>query len=175
MDSTSIKQEVLESHIARYFRSLKVYAEKYLPLFNYTVENQVPHVAYMCPLCVTRGLIVTEEFGLGMHDEFSLDHYPPKSVGGFETVLVCKKCNSYAGDHYDFTLKQKINDISFGRRIPASSKKTKSKITDVIGNYPGLFTITETGEMEISLKPYERIHAPFLDKFIEYSKSNNDY
>jgi hypothetical protein len=120
------------------------------------------------------GIIVEKDIGVGMHNEFSLDHYPPESVGGFQTILVCKKCNNEAGKLYDFSLKEKIKNMAFNDKVPSASLKSKSKITDVVGNYPSKLTINSKGEMEISLKPFEKIHAPYLDEFIEYSKTNSD-
>lgn len=175
MEETRVKPEVLGAHFRDYFPSLKEYPQYYLHLFNYTAETQPAHLAYLCPLCLNKGVIVTNETGLGMHCEFSLDHYPPQSVGGFETLLVCNKCNSDAGKDYDFSLKQKMKDIAFGKRIPDASVRSKSEITNVIGKYPSMFSVSESGEIEISLKPNEKIHAPFLDNFIEYSKTNRDY
>jgi hypothetical protein len=175
MKETSVKPEVLATHFRNYFPSLRNYPDKYLVLFNIEIDKQPAHLAYLCPLCLNKGIIVTNEHGLGMHCEFSLDHYPPQSVGGFETLLVCTKCNSDAGSEYDFSLKQKIKDIAFGKRMPFASMRSKSQITNVIGRYPSMFSVGENGEVEISLKPNEKIHAPFLDDFIEYSKTNRDY
>jgi hypothetical protein len=52
------------------------------------------------------GIIVEESICLGLHAEFSLDHFPPESIGGFQTLLVCKKSNNEAGKLHDFSLKQ---------------------------------------------------------------------
>lgn len=179
MKETKIKLEVLGIHFREYFPSLRNYPEKYLYLFGYSSQTQPPHLAYLCPLCLNNGIMVTNENGLAMHCEFSPDHYPPQCVGGFESLLVCSKCNSHAGKDYDFALKQKIKDIAFEKRIPTASLISKrSQITksdgDIIGKYPSLFTIDKNGKMEISLKPF-KIRAPFLDRFIEYSKANRDY
>lgn len=179
MNETKIKLEMLEAHFRDYFPSLKNYPESYLPLFNYTSDSAPAHLAYLCPLCLNKGILVTEENGLCMHSEFSPDHFPPRCVGGFESLLVCTSCNSEAGKNYDFSLKQKIKDIAFAKRIPAASmvskrSEIKKPVSDVVGKYPALFTIGENGDFELSLKPFP-IHAPYLDEFIEYSKTNHDY
>jgi HNH endonuclease len=49
---------------------------------------------YGCPLCF--GL-----FGRKQLDQLTLDHVPPKSVGGKLKVLTCKACNSAAGAKLD--------------------------------------------------------------------------
>lgn len=175
MTETSVKKETLKAYLFTYFKSLNKFPDKYLSLFFVDPINPPEHFAYLCPLCLKNGIIVERTIGIGMHDEFSLDHFPPESVGGFQTMLVCKKCNNEAGKLYDFSLKEKIQNMAFHNKVPSASLKSKSKITDVTGNYPSKLTIDEKGEMEISLKPFEKIHAPYLDEFIEYSKTNSDY
>src|ERR1019366_3827432 len=146
----------------------------YLHLFNYAADTQPYHFAYLCPLCLRNGIMISNENGLSMHCEFSPDHYPPKSVGGSDSLLVCTHCNSQAGKDYDFSLKQKIKDIAFLKRVPSATivskhLKVERSSSDVVGSYPALFKIAKDGEMELSVKPF-KIHAPYLDEFIEYSK-----
>ena len=49
---------------------------------------------YGCPLCLRL-------FGREQLDRLTLDHVPPKSVGGKLKVLTCKACNSTAGAELD--------------------------------------------------------------------------
>lgn len=49
---------------------------------------------YACPIC--RHLIPREDIGL-----LSIEHVPPKAVGGAELVLTCRRCNSHAGSAFD--------------------------------------------------------------------------
>lgn len=51
---------------------------------------------YLCPLCLD-GLTV-EEFATG---ELTVEHVPPKRLGGSDLVLTCKPCNSRAGTSFD--------------------------------------------------------------------------
>ena len=51
---------------------------------------------YLCPLCLD-GLTI-EELGTG---ELTVEHVPPKALGGREVVLTCKQCNSRAGGKFD--------------------------------------------------------------------------
>lgn len=175
MTETSVKQATLKFYLLTYFESLSKFPDSYLNLFFTDPINPPEHFAYLCPLCLKNGIIFERGVGIGMHDEFSLDHYPPKSVGGFQTMLVCKKCNNEAGKHYDFSLKEKIQNMAFNNRVPFASQKTESKITDVVGIYPSKLIINSKGETEISLKPVKKIHAPYLDKFMKYSKTNLNY
>ena len=176
MEST-VKIGVIAQHFKRFFPSLRQYPEKYLPLFGVSPENPPPHLAYLCPLCLKNWILAEQVNGLSMNLDFSPDHYPPKSAGGqfMFSLLTCKTCNSEAGFQYDFSLKRKIQEIAFKKSIPNASIPGYSKITDVIGSYPGLFKMDDTGKIEVSLKPNENIHAPFLDQFIEASKNRLDY
>jgi hypothetical protein len=174
-ENINIKPEVLKSHLLTFFKSLKNYPDKYLHRFFVDTTNPPEHFAYICPLCIVNGIIVENSIGLGMHSDFSLDHYPPESVGGFKKILVCKKCNNDAGTLFDFSLKEKIQQLAFFNRTPDSALKSKFIATDLIGNYPSQMTIDNDGNIEISLKPNPKMHAPFLDRFIEYSKDNLDY
>ena len=158
-----------------YFPSLANYPEQYIHLFFIDPSNPPEHIVYLCPLCLKNGIVVAKGNGVGMHTEFSYDHYPPESVGKQATMLVCKKCNNDAGMNYDFSLKEKIHNMAFNNRIPTAKLKSISTITDVTGSYHSEIIINEAGEFDISLKPNEKIHAPYLDEFIEYSKEHNDY
>ncbi len=171
----NIKPEVIKSHLLTYFKSLKNYPDKYLHRFFVDTTNPPEHFAYICPLCLMNGIIVEQSIGLGMHADFSLDHYPPESVGGVQKILVCKKCNNDAGTIYDFSLKEKIQQLAFNSNTPNSSLNSKFIATNLTGRYPSKLTMDKDGKIEISLKPNLSMHAPFLDEFIEYSKDNHDY
>jgi len=51
---------------------------------------------YLCPLCLD-GLTI-EELGTG---GLTVEHVPPKALGGRELVLTCEPCNSRAGGKFD--------------------------------------------------------------------------
>jgi hypothetical protein len=52
---------------------------------------------YLCPLCLDV-LLTVEEFDTG---ELTVEHVPPKALGGKDLVLTCKVCNSHAGSSFD--------------------------------------------------------------------------
>jgi hypothetical protein len=52
---------------------------------------------YLCPLCLDVMLTV-EELGT---KELTVEHVPPKALGGRELVLTCKSCNNHAGSKFD--------------------------------------------------------------------------
>jgi hypothetical protein len=79
---TCIPKEVIGGHFQQYYPSLSKFSQNYLHRFFRDVNIIEPHLAYLCPLCLREGIICAPSLGLGMSSEFSLDHFPPESVGG---------------------------------------------------------------------------------------------
>jgi len=52
---------------------------------------------YLCPLCLDV-LLTVEELGTR---ELTVEHVPPKALGGHELVLTCRTCNNHAGSKFD--------------------------------------------------------------------------
>lgn len=179
--NTVVEQKDIENHFARFYPSLNCYLNKYAGSFFIDPKNILPHIAYLCPLCLKSGIIYEPSFGLGMHAEFSLDHFPPKSVGGFLKILVCKKCNNDAGGIYENSLKEKMRNMSFNKGIFSSHLNAKAKIitpsgdAKIPGRYSSRLSIDEEGKIEISLKPKTSVPVPHLDKWIEDSKTDTNY
>ena len=57
---------------------------------------------YACPVCAT-----FFDVGNLQADELTLEHVPPKSMGGFELLLTCKACNNRSGSAYEAELKNR--------------------------------------------------------------------
>ncbi|WP_316763653.1 HNH endonuclease [Pedobacter aquatilis] len=166
------KPEVINQHVQRYFPSLNANKEKYLSIFFQSHETVPDHFAYICPICVNTGVAFLEEYYLDTNADLTLDHFPPESVGGKQTLLVCKKCNNEAGGGFEGALKQKIEDISFNNLIGSSKRKMKTKISAVKGNYPGILSVRNDGTFGIDFKASEKVHAPLLDQWVENSKGD---
>jgi HNH endonuclease len=62
---------------------------------------------YLCPLCL--------EWFTSLED-VSLEHAPPRSVGGREVALTCKACNNTAGHTIDAQLREVETLREFGQR-----------------------------------------------------------
>lgn len=170
----NVSLDIMQIHFAHFFESLKHFSDKYLHLV-FNNDGTIPeHLAYVCPICLTNCIAVTTK-GIYYSSDFSLDHFPPESVGGRLKVLVCKKCNNESGHQFDFSLKEKMISLSFNNRIPLSKIKIKSEIADVEGKYHGLMSIREDGETEVSFKPNPEKNLPLLDTWIKNSKSNLDW
>jgi hypothetical protein len=178
---TSIPKEIIASHFNQYYPSLSQFPQNYLRLFFRDVNIIEQHLAYLCPICLCEGIIFAPSLGLGMSSEFSLDHFPPESVGGFLKILVCKKCNNDAGGLFEKSLKEKMENFSFNNGIISAQQMAKAEILDHSGNkiIPGRYTtkitISEDKMTEISLKPKSKDKIPLLDKWIEDSKTNLNY
>lgn len=52
--------------------------------------------SYVCPICLTEFDISALENGF-----LTLEHVPPKSIGGIGIILTCKKCNNQAGHRFE--------------------------------------------------------------------------
>lgn len=175
MEEISVSIEVLRAHFVKYTFSLRPYADQYLPLFGLDPVESPIHVAYLCPLCLKNGIVMIYNQGVIVPEDLTLDHFPPKSVGGQFSVMVCKKCNNDAGSAYDFALKEKIQNLAFNNKVPDATLISKSQMTNVTGKYPAKLIINKNRDIELELKPNKKICAPYLDSFIEYSKTNSDY
>lgn len=170
-----LRKEIISNFLYRFSVGLYAFNEHYLSLIFKDPSSVPKHAAYVCPLCTENFIVIGPSGETGWSSEFSLDHFPPESVGGFQTALVCKQCNNSAGRDYDFSLKQKMDRMSFDNKIAKSKINMKSAISDVTGYYPGFFTIRDDGEIEAVLKPNPKMHSPFLDNWISSSKEKLDW
>lgn len=73
--------------------------------------NAKPEGTYACPIC-------QNAFTAGALDngQLTLEHVPPKSVGGQEIMLTCSKCNKKAGHAVDSHVKRREDIRDFSRR-----------------------------------------------------------
>ena len=68
---------------------------------------------YICPICLTSFVVDALADG-----RLSSEHVPPKSVGGKELVLTCKRCNNSAGTKLDAdaAVKELVHSAMAGTR-----------------------------------------------------------
>lgn len=80
---------------------------------------------YPCPICLTP--FTTDALANG---RLSLEHVPPKSVGGHELVLTCKCCNNTAGAKLDAdaTVKELVHSAMAGKR------EHRERVKAAVGN-----------------------------------------
>ena len=67
---------------------------------RYTGSDQ----KYYCPLCM-----VGFEYEAVVFGQLTLEHVPPKSVGGKEIILTCKNCNNSTGSTIDAAISARKN------------------------------------------------------------------
>jgi len=166
------KPEILRAHLYHFYQSLKRYKEKYLPLIFGNGKIEVKHAAYVCPICLQQYILVTEK-GIEESADFSLDHFPPQSVGGNLSVLVCKKCNNEAGSNYEAALLQKMQELSFTKRHAASVLQGNATITNVHGWYRTELQVQSGKNLMIDFSAREK--AKFLKEWIDAGSENKDW
>ncbi len=117
--------EEFTQHILHFYKSL----QQYLPHYPAQLESVFPeewprHVEYLCPLCV-KNLFVTSHIGDFASSSFNMDHYPPKSVGGENTVITCEPCNNGAGRNFEPELQRFLAQQSYKSGNPKSNFSAK--------------------------------------------------
>ena len=67
---------------------------------------------YLCPLCMYGYSMDALETG-----ELTIEHVPPKSLGGRELLLTCRTCNSSSGHTLDIALYQREEQRRFSETV----------------------------------------------------------
>lgn len=154
MEYISEKDErKLAYYFERYSMGLHFAVKERLGKFFHDNAGQQVAPVYICPLCLHNKISVLENV-IRSDDEFDLDHFPPKSVGGTATVLVCKNCNSNAGSNIDYSVKDWLQLQAFGAKVPNSKISAKIKLNEVKGNYKG--NILMTKDKSFSIDDFDR-------------------
>lgn len=161
MKKLEVSRKELKKHFSRFFPSLLQYPEKYLPYILKSHADAPEHMAYLCPLCLKNFIFYTPP-QLRWSEAFSLDHFPPESVNGKLSVLVCKPCNNNAGKTYEAQVKEIVEKECFNRKIPNSSINSAVKISGVRGWHKGKFWINESGEYAFKLTTNQTKNLPEL-------------
>ena len=129
--------KVIDNHLALYSQSLKSVNENYKTglkvLLSSLEEKREIDRFYFCPFCLTSFICIIFD-SLQGSGEFDLDHYPPKSVKGRNTILVCKECNSNFGKEFDHSVKQYLIGMAFLSKKNISIN-SKFSLSNVKGKY----------------------------------------
>ena len=161
----NIKMKILEDHFDHFAFSLYNFPEKYIPIIFPENKIILDHVAYLCPLCITNYILVSNE-SIKFSSEFSIDHFPPQNVGGKGEILTCKSCNNNAGK-YEIELERKMNYEAFVNNTPASIiQKAKFNVDNVKGFYKGFVKRDEEGMGIIDFYNVSDKSTPFLKKWL---------
>jgi HNH endonuclease len=176
-------QKIFLKHVKSYYdTSLKYFGNQYLWMFLKEGDLIPEHVAYLCPLCIKNLIWVVKIEDPNSKDkgllyktsEFTLDHFPPESVGGKQTVWVCKECNNKAGDSYDHQIKKHIEHLGLQKKGHSTKVPVQSKIEDV-GNFKGYLESTENQKWLLHLKTDEAKVIKPLDEWISDEGKGYDW
>ena len=153
MFGTFIKHPFVLKHIEKYFNFCRRFNDsfkKFKPvtlIFNPSnyLEEHPDHVIYQCPICLKNSMLFANQEVL-VTSEFSFDHYPPKSVGGWKKSLACKECNNKSGSNFEDELEAELQRRSYIKKIPGSKLYVKAIIKNVPGGpYKSSMTMQSEG------------------------------
>lgn len=114
----------------------------------------VDQECYCCPIC--KQLYIAEALEAGI---LTLEHAPPKKVGGKPIALTCKECNSVAGYSVDSAVVQRQRQLDFEKAVMGQKLNYKGRATFLIGEET-LNVNFETDQGIASIKPLEEINDP---------------
>lgn len=183
MINLQVKQQTLLKHIHQYFdTSLQYFPNQYLGRFLKDGDEIPIHTFYLCPLCLSNFILATrnkQQDGslrdlLETTSEFSLDHFPPESVGGRKSVLVCKACNNESGHDFDHEVKKHIQHLSLQKGAFSTKVDVKHTIEGV-GKFNGKLESNENNEWIFYLKKRQTDKIKPLDEWLEKKSRNNDF
>lgn len=106
-----------------------------------------PHFeeGYLCPLCFN--LFPRQSLQPADPNPLTIEHNPPKSLGGTQQILTCKECNSKTGHKIDSHLVKRLSELDFfeerpNSKIRATLDNSGHKVTsDLSFNTEGTFII----------------------------------
>jgi hypothetical protein len=101
-----------------YSQNLKWIKEKTNAKFKKQFEYGV-----LCPLCLE--VFLESDLVASKNNYLTLEHNPPKSLGGKDNILTCKECNNKSGHKTDVELLTYILESEFKNFRPNSKHRTK--------------------------------------------------
>ncbi|GAA4424647.1 hypothetical protein GCM10023188_04730 [Pontibacter saemangeumensis] len=75
---------------------------------------------YICPICLDQ--FSDEALEEKSRNRLTLEDAPPKSLGGIQVALTCKKCNNSCGHKVDFHLTDRMLELDAKAFLPNSSQ-----------------------------------------------------
>lgn len=116
---------------------LKLYAKQIETIPFVSSDGVEFHMAdaYICPLCL-------HAYAIG-NTELTLEHVPPKAVGGKPILVTCKACNSNCGADIDVCLTNELEIVHNLNHLDTVPLKTKLTFNDFEINAQTTFSKTE--------------------------------
>ncbi|MEX0315690.1 MAG: HNH endonuclease [Allomuricauda sp.] len=103
-----------------YSQNLKWIKEKTNAKFKVEFDKGV-----LCPLCLE--VFLESDLKPSGENYLTLEHNPPKSLGGKDNILTCKECNNKSGHKTDIELLTYLLEQDFKSFSPNSEHRTKLK------------------------------------------------
>lgn len=163
--SNNITETIWKAHLATYSHTLLEYYEKYSSILSTDSKIISPYHLYVCPLCV-KNYFGESRQGIVGNSKFSLDHLPPKSVGGKFKILTCKKCNNEAGEYEAELLKL----LDFGTEPDQKYKSILPKMTvrnKETGDEFYAIVQMKNGKTDITFNEKAKKHNKSLRNFLD--------
>lgn len=110
---------------------------------------------YCCPICKKFFLLKAIEVGV-----LTLEHAPPKKVGGRPLALTCKECNSIAGYSIDSAVVHRERLFDAAKAITGQKQNYRGRATLSMGGGEAINVRLEVDEGSMSIKPPEQINNP---------------
>ncbi|GAC14029.1 HNH endonuclease [Aliiglaciecola lipolytica] len=129
---------------------------KKLRLFEQGVANlsnivTCPANVYCCPLCGEFKSI----------DELTLEHVPPKSMGGKEIILTCAQCNNDAGISIDSHIAKQQNMHRLARSMATQTFTQKERATvDINGTRLRVELTKDDDDSTINIAILKQANSP---------------
>lgn len=154
-------------HLDNYGKSLTALFDAYnygIKIGASTDESElITEDIYLCPLCLKHFFYLKEK-EFYENQEFTEDHFPPESVGGKQTILVCAPCNSFYGRDVDYSLKEYLSFKRFIAQKDKAPYPTKISYHGIPGKYnQNLYWENGNLVKEVNFKKYPLIKNWILD------------
>lgn len=119
--------------------------------------------SYVCPLCLDvfgREAINTKE-----GNYLTIEHNPPKSLGGINEILTCKDCNSKSGHKIDNNLLNRLLELDFLEQKPNS--RIRARLDNQGNKVASDFSYTSDGTVHINIDR-KNSRPSEADNFLNY-------
>jgi hypothetical protein len=83
---------------------------------------------YVCPLCYQ--VFGENELDQGVTNPLTIEHVPPKPLGGKPILLTCKNCNNKSGHLLDHHISTSLKTQDFTEGFPSSKIESKISIQE---------------------------------------------
>jgi hypothetical protein len=165
MTSYDITRRKIFEH---YSRNLLLMLQEGILTLNLSEQKNItiPENPYICPLCFH--MFSIKDLDQSKKNPLTLEHIPPKSLGGRDLVLTCKKCNNISGQHYDSLLRLALETEQVFSKTGRGTNKIQLKLPNnkqlkgTMGFDGKIFSIIINKKSNpYAVKDYEQLMANF--------------